>query len=129
MNKKLIALLLAAMMLLTMLAACGKKSGNDTTIADPAAKKVYYTCLGADHANLNFQDNVDTPSETPATYCMCFLYRSYPDESGLNFHYIPDAAAELPIQIDEHTWNIPLRKDAHWNNGDPINADTWINSF
>ncbi|MBQ1704324.1 MAG: hypothetical protein II028_00610 [Clostridia bacterium] len=143
MSKKLIALLLAAMMVLAMLAACGNNNntntndpgnnnpttGDNTTPADPTAKKVYYTYLTSDHANLNFQDNVDSPSETPAIYCMCFLYRSYPDESGLNFHYIPDAAAELPIQIDEHTWNIPLRKDAHWNNGDPINADTWIYSF
>ena len=147
-KKKIVALLLAAMMIVAMLAACGSKpavtpsndpgtnnpSTNNPSTNNPAtpvetAKKVYYTYLTSDHANLNFQDNVDSPSETPAIYCMCFLYRSYPDESGTNFHYIPDAAADLPIQVDEHTWNIPLRKEAQWNNGDPINADTWIYSF
>ena len=152
MSKKLIALLLAAMMLLAMAAACGNNNANnnannnnsennnsennDTPSTDnnnptPAqpAKKVYYSVLGSDHSSLNFLDNVDTPVETVATYCMSYLYRTYPNEDGMGYHYICDIAAEMPIQVDEYNWDIKIREDAKWNDGTPINADTFMFTF
>ncbi len=126
---RLFALLLAAIMVLTMLAGCGGEPANPDTPADPAAKKVYKTYITSEVSSLNMADNVDSNSETPATYCLSQLYRSYPNEDGTNYIYICDLAAELPVQVDEYTWNIPLRKEAKWDNGDPINADTWIETF
>ena len=52
-----------------------------------------------------------------------------PDEDGRNFHYIGEIAADLPQQVDAVTWRIPLRKEACWANGEPINADTMIYSY
>lgn len=141
MSKKLIALLMAAMMILSLAAACGKTekpddatqpdTTPDATPADPAGseKMVHYTYLGGDHATLNFLDNVDSPSETPAQYCMAYLYRSYPDDSGKNYHYICDCAAELPIQIDDYTWQIKIREDAVFHNGEPLTANDWYYTF
>ena len=134
--KKYIALLLILMMTAGLFAGCNKttagtESGNGTDTGTPteSAKKIYYSCLSADHSSLNFLDNVDSPVETVATYCMSYLYRAYPDENGINYHYICDLAEELPIQIDEYNWQIKIRKDAHWENGDPINADTFMFTF
>lgn len=144
MSKKLIALLMAAMMILSLAAACGKtpanndpsgentpSSGNETTPADPAeaGKKIYYAVLTADHSSLNFLDNVDGGVANVAQYCMSYLYRQYPNEAGNGFIYICDLAEEMPIQIDDHNWQIKIRKDAAWENGDPINADTFMFTF
>ena len=153
MTKKLISLLIVAAMLLS-LAACGGKTTDtpaapatpstpsDTPAAPatpetPAApaeeettgKNVYYTYLTLDHPSLNFADTVEGTTETVATYCMDYLYRTYPDENGLNYHYICDLAAEEPQYMGDATWRIPLRQDAAFVDGTPINADTMIFTF
>lgn len=133
MSKKLIALLLAATMLLALAAACGNNNANDnggTTNGDgDGAKKVYYSVLSSDHSSLNFLDNVDSPVGNVANYCMSFLYRSYPDEDGMGYHYICDIASELPIQVDDYNWDIKIREDAKWEDGTAINADTFMFTF
>ncbi len=133
MSKKLIALLLAATMLLALAAACGNNNANNnggTTNGDgDGAKKVYYSVLTSDHSSLNFLDNVDSPVANVANFCMSFLYRSYPDEDGMGYHYICDIASELPIQVDDYNWDIKIREDAKWEDGTPINADTFMFTF
>lgn len=124
MRKKLIALLLAAAMLLALAAACGNNNGNGTT-----AKKVYYSVLASDHTSLNFLDGVEEALENVAKFCMSALYRSYPDEDGMGYHYICDIAAEMPIQVDDYNWDIKIREDAQWEDGTPINADTFLFTF
>ena len=97
--------------------------------AEATGTKVYKTYMGSDTPILNAHNSVETSLDTPTSYCGSFLYRTVPDEDGNGFHYIGDIAAELPVQIDEVTWQIPIRKEACWANGDPINADTMIYSF
>lgn len=151
MTKKLISLLIVAAMLFA-LAACGGKTtttetpaattpGTSTTTTtttttetpaattEDTAKKVYYTYLTLDHPSLNFVDTVEGTLETVATYCMDYLYRTYPDENGMNYHYICDLAAAEPEYMGDCTWRIALRQDAKFVDGTPINADTMIFTF
>ena len=147
MCKKLIALLMAAMMLLSVAAACGKTdapadngnnnasgdntSTNNTTTPDNTADagKVYKTYLASEVASLNFIDNVDSNAATPAGYAMSQLWKMYPSETGTNYIWMDDLAVGDPIQVDDYNWQIKLREGATWQNGDPINADTWIFTF
>ncbi len=59
------------------------------------------------------------------------LYRKVPNEDGTAAIIIPDLAAKEPYLVDDdgYVWRIELREDAKWQNGDPINADTFIYSF
>ena len=43
----------------------------------------------------------------------------------------PDLAASEPVDVngDGKTWNISINPNAKWDNGDPINADTFIYTF
>ncbi len=148
--KKRLSILLAVMMILS-LAACGEIAppGKPNGIENPgttsvigssqtggpgsgeSGKKIYYSYYAADHSSLNLLDNVDADCGTFAEYCMSYLYRSYPDENGSNYHYIPDLASDMPGKMDGegYVWQIPLREDACWSNGEPIDADTWMFTF
>ena len=151
-KNKLVALILAALFVLMTLAACAPTTTSDPTDAPKATDapeatdapdatdvpeqsdsegKVYRTYLTAEATTLNRQDNVDTYPDTPMSYCSSYLYRTYPTEDGKGYQYIPDLAAELPIQMDEegYVWQIKLREEACWHNGEPINADTWMYTF
>lgn len=145
-KSKVMALALAMVMLLGVLAACGPTEDTTTapqgggttapgttapvTTAPPVqAKKVYRTYLSTECPILNGHDSVESVLQTPHNYCSSPLYRAYPNENGTGFIYIGDLAEELPIQIDDTNWQIKLRKDAKWHNGDPINADTFMYSF
>ncbi len=118
--KKLTSLFLALLLVLTCVQVMASAEGG---------AKVYRSYMGTDCPTLNAQNSVQTSLDTPTSYCGAFLYRAVPDEDGGNFHYVGDIAAELPVQVDAVTWNIPLRKEACWANGDPINADTVVYSF
>ena len=154
MSKKLIALLMAAMMVLSVAAACGKTdapatdntntptdNSSNTTTTTPSdttttptdttepAGKVYKTYLASEVASLNFIDNVDSNAATPAGYAMSQLWKMYPSETGTNYIWMDDLAVGDPIQVDDYNWQIKLREGATWQNGDPINADTWMFTF
>ena len=152
MSKKLIALLMAAMMLLSVAAACGNDEPAPTpgpeasdptpaptpTPSDPTPApadpvedegKVYKTYMASEVASLNFLDNVDSNSATPAGYAMAQLWRMYPNETGTNYIWLDDLAVGDPVQIDDYNWQFKLREGATWINGDPINADTWMFTF
>lgn len=126
MSKKIIALILALAMVFTLAACTGEGGGTEP---DAGAAKVYKTSIASDCSSLNFLDNVDSNAEKPATYCMSFLWRKYPTEDGRNYMFISDLADGEPVQIDANNWQIKLRQDAAFVNGDPINADTWMFTF
>ena len=149
-KNKLVALILAALFVLLTLAACAPTATSDPTDAPEATEapeatdapdateapeqtegegKIYRTYLTGETPSLNNHREVDTYIETPYSYCSSSLYRRVPTEGGAGFEYIGDLAAELPIQIDEYTWQIKLREDAVWHNGEPINADTLLYSW
>ena len=119
--KKLLTLVLALCLLCSVAVTA--------TGSAEAGQKVFHTYLTEDTPTLNGQNSVQSNVNTPAAYCGATLYRAVPDEDGMNFHYIGEIASDLPEQIDATTWRIPLREEACWANGDPINADTFIYSF
>lgn len=100
-----------------------------TALAAPETEKVYRTYMSADCPILNGHDSVESTLQTPHDYCSSPLFRRVPSEDGMSYHYIGDLAAELPVQIDENNWQIKIREEAKWQNGDPINADTIMYSF
>lgn len=119
--RRLVSLIMAAALCLSCITVASAE--------DAAAGKVYRTYMTSDSPVLNPHDSVEASLEKPITYCMSGLYRTVPDDNGRGYHYLGDLASELPIQIDEHTWQIKLRPEACWANGDPINADTLIYSY
>lgn len=150
MSKKLAALLLATLMLFTILAAACERAvqepsasltqdpsdtatpaPEETEDPIPAAEKVYRTSLSADIATLNAHNNTNTNVQTVYDYCSSPLYRQVPTEDGTAAIYVGDLADGEPYLTDEagYVWNIKIREDAKWSNGDPINADTFIYSY
>ncbi|MDR2505445.1 MAG: ABC transporter substrate-binding protein [Oscillospiraceae bacterium] len=118
--------LFVTLIALILLAASVPVTGASAT-SDGA--KVYHTSMTAECPTLNGQNNVDIALETPFLYCGSPLFRRYPTENGLGYVWIGDLASELPIKIDDYTWQIKLRPEAQWQNGDPINADTIMYSW
>mgnify|MGYP000199360505 CR=1 FL=1 len=59
------------------------------------------------------------------------LYRQYPTADGKSFEYIPELAESEPEQVDADgkIWQIKIRENAKWENGDSINVDDVIYSF
>ena len=154
MSKKLIALLMAAMMVLSVAAACGKTdapandntnttpdNSSNTTTTTPSDTtttptdttepegKVYKTYLASEVSSLNFLDNVDSNSSTPASYAMSRMWIMYPNEEGTNYVWHDDLAVGDPIKVDAYNWQIKLREGATFQDGTPINADTWMFTF
>ena len=101
--------------------------GENNTPA--TTEKVYKTYLTSEVASLNFLDNVDGNASTPSSYAMSQMWKMYPNEDGTNYIWIDDLAVGDPIKVDAYNWQIKLREGATWQNGDPINADTWIFTF
>ena len=115
--KKFLSLVLALLLAVSCLPVMAGAEGN----------KVYHTYIKADTPTLNVHNSVETSLDVPTDYCNAYLYRPVPNEDGKGFHYIGDLAAELPVQMEDGvTWEIKLRTDAKWANGDSINADTVI---
>ncbi len=146
MSKKLIALMMAALMLLSVAAACGndKPAETPTTPTTPApttpapttptqpaetAKKIYYTYLSSEVDTMNGMGTVLEANSTPISWCNSTLWIAVPNDDGMGYHYVPDLAEDMPKQIDELTWEFTIREEAKWQNGDPINADTYMYTF
>ncbi|MDO4837678.1 MAG: ABC transporter substrate-binding protein [Clostridia bacterium] len=119
--RRLVSLIASAALLLTCFSAAGAEGET--------AEKVYRTYMTSDSPVLSAHDSVETSVEKPLLYCSTFLFRAVPDDDGMGYHYIGDIASELPIKVDDYTWQIKLNPEAHWYNGDPINADTMIYSY
>lgn len=117
--KKLFTILLAVVLVL----------GSVSLASAEAGEKVYRTYMSSDCPILNGHDSVESSLQTPHDYCSSPLFRRVPTPDGKGFEYIGDLAAELPIKIDDFTWQIKIRENATWHNGDPINADTFMYSF
>ena len=119
--KRSVTILLSLVLVLgAMMPAAAQTAGTE---------KVFRTYMSADCPILNGHDSVETMLQTPHDYCSSPLFRRVPDEDGLGFSYVGDLASELPVKIDDYNWQIKIRKEARWHNGDPINADTFMYSF
>ncbi len=121
--RKRLALLLASLLVMSVLGACKGAAPPEGEL------KVYQTYLTVECPILNGHDSVESSLQTPHDYCSSPLYRVYPDEDGQGYHYIGDLAEGMPVKVDDLNWQIKIRKEAKWQNGEPINADTMVYSW
>lgn len=113
--KKMLMLVLALVLCFCMAAAQGEK--------------LYRTCLTSDYPTLNVHNCVEASLETLASYSGAALYRMVPSEDGKGFVWMGDIAASEPVEVAENVWQIALRPEACWANGEAINADTFIYTY
>ncbi len=119
-KKGLVALTLVALLVLSIMAP---------VMATAEAEKIYRTYLTSEAPILNGHNSVEVPVQTPHNYCSTPLFMAVPTADGKSYEYIGAIASELPIQIDDNNWQIKIRPEACWANGDPINADTFMYSY
>lgn len=150
MRNRLMALLLAAAMVLA-LAACTPKvtdpeaqepqgsqsdpapaptptPGTDPAPAPAAEPKVMRFADIEDIRSVNPHTGNYLSENSARAYLSARLFRDVVDPETLGVTYVPEMAAELPIQADDTgtVWIIKLNPDACWANGEKMNADTWI---
>ncbi|HBK26864.1 MAG TPA: hypothetical protein DDY90_09215 [Clostridiales bacterium] len=137
MQKRLVALLLVSVMTLGLLAGCSsapKNPGSDNT-ATTAAEETAAALAGTGGT---FRDPVTSDldvmnpfiyTKESASYMLDLtgmtLYRMYANDEGTKYIRVPELAESNPEQMDEDrlVWQIKIRKDAKWANGDPVNAN------
>ena len=147
--KKALALLLAIVMILG-LAACNKdpgsssadpgnpttpgsqQSGSQTPGTDkptepgPAKKKVLYDYTGSEAFTLFGQNSSSAYDGDLLAYTGAALYGYKPIDRKAAL--VPVLADGEPIDVngDGLTWNIKIKKEAKFANGEPINADVFM---
>ncbi len=121
-----VSLLLVLCMLFGLMTACGEQEQSQ----EGAAPKYLRTVGTAPASNINpLQANVNADLNA-AGYTSSGLYGYVLGESGKG-ELLPMYADGEPVDVkgDGTVWQIKVKKDAKWHNGDPINADTFIYSW
>ena len=126
MKKKLLSLLLAATLLIPLTLAT---TACQTTDEQALGEKVFSIAWTTDATNLNAHSNVAIIVGDVYAYVHSGLYMRVPGADRRSSFLAPDIAASEPIQVDEWTWHIPIRPEAVWHNGSPINAHTFEYSY
>ena len=144
MKKRTIAALLACTMVLGTITGCSSEPKNpgdsDTEAVQVSTEAAATTSAGPKIFNDYMTSDVDTLNShiytlsvssdiiSPSTL---LLYRLYPTEDGKSSDYVPELAESKPEQLDEEgkVWQIKIRENAKWENGDPITVDDVIYSF
>jgi len=143
--KRTLALILALMMIMALV-SCGGTPGTSSTPSSTPDKSDATTSTPvtpdkpAEPKIANrYQSNESFtlfPQASTSQYDEYMIYRI----NAKLYNYLPvDGKAVLspeladgePIDIngDGKTWNVKIKKEAQWENGDPINADTFIFAF
>jgi len=157
--KRIISLLLVAMMLLAMCAGCGGNNTTTGTNTTPSTNNTQTDTSGdkTDAPATETPTEPDKPTDegsgifryarpetiatlNPHTYtsdiestCIDYtgasLYGYFP--AGDSFALTNCLAAGEPVQMDEEgkVWQIAISPDAKWENGEAMNADTFMYSF
>ena len=151
MKKRTLAALLACSMVFSMLTGCSsepKNPGDSTeaavtqaateaasveTTAAPESNepKIFNDYMTSDIDSLNSHVYSQSVSSDIFSKTSLRLYRDYPTADGKSFEYVPELAEDFPEQMDEEgkVWQIKIRENAKWENGDPINIDDVIYSY
>jgi len=97
--------------------------------AKPAEPKILKLALTASPASAWSPASNTAASMTLQKYINGTLYAQMPVDGKAA--RIPQLAAEEPIDVngDGLTWNIKISPNAKWENGEQINADTFLYSF
>ena len=106
----------------------GCDSGNNQQ-AEAAQWKVLRLSITQDVPTANFQSATGINDIT--RHITASLYQRIPGEDRESVVIIPLMAASYPTNPsgDGMTWRVPLNRDAKWQNGELINADTFIYSY
>lgn len=151
MKKRTLAALLACSMVFGMLTGCSsepKNPGDSTeavvtqaateaasteTTAAPESNepKIFNDYMTSDIDTLNSHVYSQSVSSDIFSKTSLRLYRDFPTADGKAFEYVPELAEDFPVQMDEEgkVWQIKIRENAKWANGDPINIDDVIYSY
>ena len=145
--KKFVAKLLPLAMCLGLLAACAAEEqkptlgpitledGNSTQSSestDPPAPEepfVYYWVRSGEETSMNpHQANATSDSDVLAKM-QASLYTYLPAKDGMSARLVPDLAASEPVSEDGVVWHIAIDPAAKWENGEPINAASFVYSY
>ena len=121
-----LSLLLAASMVFTLLTACGgKKTGVE------GAPKYLHLSASSAQTTLNPHMASAGVDNTAIGYITSPLYNFILNPETGKGELLPLMAESAPVDVngDGTVWDIKVREDAKWHNGDPINADTFIYSW
>lgn len=149
---RLLAIALAAILACTVFAACGEKpeggGGNSGGGGDDTTPKTYTyntsTSIFPTNWNVHTWEN-DTDNEV-MQYVEMGLYDVLRTKTGGGFEWILEMAAAEPTDVTSkykndpifgsfiktdttQAWSITLNQNAKWQNGDAINADTYVRSM
>ena len=157
--KKILAVLLAAAMLLGLLAGCGGSGSEESAEATPAAdvppeEEVAQEPTYTFHekwatGGINTWSPTDWENSNEADiqgYTSSVFYEFMMNEDKDGYDIWPVAASEMPIDVtadyagnetygvpadatEGYAWQINLNPDMCWENGEPINADTYLYSM
>ena len=157
MKKRILSLVLVLCLLIgavSILASCKKNNDNQNT--EGVGYYTYNDAVSALSANWNphtYQTNIESyPIDflTTGLYSFIFNDPSNPVEGKDaydGYKIIPEMAAELPVDVTEtvkaahpefgipesatagYAYTIKLNPNAKWQNGEPINADTYVYSM
>lgn len=120
------------LLLLVIALAAGALVGCTTpAVQEPEEPKIMRLsrpdagATGSHHTSALGNDN------TMIRYYVGTLYDTVPSPDRMSASLIPEFAADEPQNPsgDGTVWQIPIREDAKWANGEPINADTFIYSW
>lgn len=150
--KKLIALLLVLAMALS-LAACGNKpaetpAATDGTnapavSADPNADYTYNLAAEVFPTNWNPHISQTADDAEISDYIGAPLYKFDYNDTMDSYALVPGAAADYPVDVTadyigqfglvegdvNRAWLIPLREDIKWEDGTPLTANDWVESY
>jgi len=131
MKKRTTVILLAVLLTFTTVMAVyggGRTPQQQTT----SKEKLYRWVAQADIETLNAQFSVDS-GILPDVYTLASagLYMAAPSADGKTLVYMANIADGEPKMMDRdgYVWQIGIRREAKWHNGEAINADTFMYSY
>lgn len=135
--KRKIALFLACVMSVSMLSGCGADP-KDPAVADPKdpaeVEGVYGTFKNyflSDVETMNPHTWSSSNADDAIAKAGLRLYTSFPSDDGTKLVMKGEWAAEEPKKTDEEglKWEIKIKDNAVWENGDKMNVDDFLYSM
>ena len=123
--------MLAVLLIFTM-AATVYGGGRAPQQQTSAKEKAYRWVMSADLETINAHFSVDSNLLVDVyTLTSAGLYINAPSPDGKALLVAPNIASGEPRMIDRdgYVWQIDIRREAKWDNGAPINADTFMYSY